>query len=395
MQPPKLLFLGCGPEMPKKSFAYRARFEWLSKWCSGYIITPVSGSNHMKLDHIASFAFLAYIFHDGNCVIRNLKLCFHTITKALALHLGGNTYDVIVAPNPLLIGLIALLLGKITGAKVMIEVKGNLQQAFKYGATGLVEPGVMGKIKHRIAGPLASSVIGKANLTKYMYEGQLNFLAERVRRRIKLTKFPDFVPISLYVNRKRLNGKYILLLGYPWYLKGVDILIQSFKMIADDFPRYSLKIVGWCPTGKDYFQRLAGGHPRIQLCGPVYYDQVPQLMCNCSLFVLASRTEALGRVLIEAMASRKPIIASNVDGIPSIIRDGYNGLLFESENAEALAEKMRMVLSNYSLARSLARNGYTFAKDHLSEEHYTANYRKSVEQLIRFPTYENVETANK
>ena len=80
-------------------------------------------------------------------------------------------------------------------------------------------------------------------------------------------------------------------------------------------------------------------------------------MAGCSLFVLPSRTEAMGRVLLEAMACKKPIIASNVGGIPEIIKDGYNGLLFESENVDDLAEKIRLVLSNKKYPTMLRNNG--------------------------------------
>ena len=139
-------------------------------------------------------------------------------------------------------------------------------------------------------------------------------------------------------------------------MKGVDILIKAFNKISNEFSEYTLKVVGYCDD-KSYFEKISSNNKQIQLCNPVNYSEVIKLMEGCSLFILPSRTEAMGRVLLEAMASKKPIIASNVDGIPTYIKDGYNGLLFESENVDDLAEKMHTVMSDENYARQLADNG--------------------------------------
>ena len=113
-----------------------------------------------------------------------------------------------------------------------------------------------------------------------------------------------------------------------------------------------MKIVGYCPEGFHYYKSLAKGNENIEFHKPVFYDEVVKLMAACSLFVLPSRTEAMGRVLLEAMACKKPIIASNVGGIPNVIKDGYNGLLFKSEKVDDLADKIRLVLSNKKISFS-------------------------------------------
>jgi glycosyltransferase involved in cell wall biosynthesis len=66
----------------------------------------------------------------------------------------------------------------------------------------------------------------------------------------------------------------------------------------------------------------------------------------------------MGRVLLEAMAARKPIIASAVGGVPHYIEDNDNGLLFRSEDVEELAEKLGTLLANPELQARLAKRGY-------------------------------------
>ncbi|MHA1284839.1 MAG: glycosyltransferase [Promethearchaeota archaeon] len=82
------------------------------------------------------------------------------------------------------------------------------------------------------------------------------------------------------------------------------------------------------------------------------------------------------------MASKKPIIASNVDGVPNIIKDGFNGLLFESENVDDLAKKLTFLLSNKTYRDKLANNGYNYVKNYLSEERYIENYKKMVDSIF-------------
>ena len=224
-------------------------------------------------------------------------------------------------------------------------------------------------------------VLKRADMVKLLSDNQVepfNLTLDKIRSRV----FSNFIPVQRFIKGSKNDLKYILLLGYPWYLKGVDVLIKAFDMISQDFPEYRLKIFGWCPEGKDYYRGLARNNQRIDLNDSVYYEEVVEIMANCSLYVLASRTEAMGRVLVEAMACGKPIIASNVGGVYSIIKDGYNGLLFEKENVNDLAEKMHYLLSNPEVATKLADNGFLEVQEYLSEDCYINKYRDMIYDVL-------------
>ena len=175
---------------------------------------------------------------------------------------------------------------------------------------------------------------------------------------------------------------YILFIGHPWYLKGVDILIKAFKKISSTFPNYKLKIIGWCPNGRDFFENLAKPNSNIELLAPLVFKDVPKVMADYSMFVLPSRTEAMGRVLIEAMACKKPVIASNVDGIPNIVKNNFNGLLFESENVDDLTDKIHMVLGDKNLADKLSTNAYKYLLENFTEEHYVGNFKNMLDKTF-------------
>src|SRR4029079_19216509 len=114
--------------------------------------------------------------------------------------------------------------------------------------------------------------------------------------------------------------------------------------------------------------RSLGIWERVRFLGRKGRPQVADLMQRCEMFVLPSRAEPFGIVLIEAMACRKPVIATRVGGIPEIIEDGQNGILVEPDNPEKLAEAIIRVLKNRDLQTSLANCGYAVVHERFSSE---------------------------
>jgi glycosyltransferase involved in cell wall biosynthesis len=333
------------------------------------------------LKRFAGFDFYPLKYYRNSFARALFSFAF--ILKALHLRfVNKDHFDLVFSPNPLLTGILAIIIGKLLNAKVLLEINGNFMEAFKYGSTGEVSPSLLNRIKDKIAVNILTFSVKRADAVKLLNEKQLpTNLSLLGAKKPKFFLFPDYVATKLFMNSTVTDGKYILFVGFPWYLKGVDILIRAFNLIAHKFPDYKLVIVGWCPEGKEYFSTLAKDNARIEFRDPVFHEQVPILMSACSLFVLPSRTEAMGRVLIEAMLCRKPVIGANVDGIPLIVKPNYNGLLFEKENFNDLASKMEMLLSDRVLSKRLGQNGFNYARSELNEECYIANYRKLIDWL--------------
>jgi glycosyltransferase involved in cell wall biosynthesis len=98
------------------------------------------------------------------------------------------------------------------------------------------------------------------------------------------------------------------------------------------------------------------------------------LINRCHALLLPSRTEGMGRVLLEAMAASKPLVGARVDGIPRIIRHDQNGLLFESGNASDLARQLEKLLGDPAYARRLGENAWTDVHERLSPAAYETAY---------------------
>lgn len=143
------------------------------------------------------------------------------------------------------------------------------------------------------------------------------------------------------------------------YFKGVHVLLQALARMAGNHTR--LLVVGEGDLRKEY-QRQAvelGLGERVVFCGRVPDEDLPAHYAATDLVVLPSTTmgEAFGVVLLEAMASGKPVVASNLPGVRSVVQDGQDGFLAEPGNAEDLAAKIGWLLNDAKRRQEMGRKG--------------------------------------
>lgn len=112
-------------------------------------------------------------------------------------------------------------------------------------------------------------------------------------------------------------------------------------------------------------------------------NDIPELLSACDLFVLPSLLEGLPLSVLEAMCASKPVIATDIDGINEIIIDGENGLLVPPANSNALAEKIKLLLSDKLLAKRLAVSGKERALRDFSTEKMVNGVTDIYSELIR------------
>jgi glycosyltransferase involved in cell wall biosynthesis len=104
---------------------------------------------------------------------------------------------------------------------------------------------------------------------------------------------------------------------------------------------------------------------------------------GCKVFVLPSRFETFGIVVLEAMGCEKPVVATTAGGIPEIIENGRNGILVEPDNPKALAEALVNLLNNESLRGKTAKNGYATAREQFSFERTAEKYELVLADISR------------
>jgi len=153
--------------------------------------------------------------------------------------------------------------------------------------------------------------------------------------------------------------------------KGIQYLIQAMKKVRDEFPKTCLLVIGDGPYRLD-LERLAarlGLADAVTFAGKVDNSQLWRHYNAASVFAIPTvRIEGLPLIALEAMACGRPVVASNIGGIPTVIRDGVNGLLANPGDSADLAGKITSVLSDETLAETLGKNARKTIEDGFSRE---------------------------
>lgn len=151
----------------------------------------------------------------------------------------------------------------------------------------------------------------------------------------------------------------ILCVGRLVPRKGQTVLIEAVgRLAAADIP-VSLTLVGSGPALGD-LQALAerrGVADRVSFAGPRSQDELPGLLREHDAFALPSFAEGLPVVLMEAMASGLPVVATSIAGVPELVGDGVSGLLVPPGRADALSEALRRLAQDSELRARLAEAG--------------------------------------
>ena len=169
------------------------------------------------------------------------------------------------------------------------------------------------------------------------------------------------------IPNKGIEGR-ILFVGRVIPIKAIEVLINAMKTMKEQLPIVHLHIVGPV-SDKDYKRKLddlivkMALQNEVTFTGPKSGSELENEYSECSVFVLPSKSESNPIVLLEAMATGKPIIATNVGGIPEMLDDGKEGFLIEFGNIEKMAEKIKILVENKELRAEMGKSGKNRARN--------------------------------
>jgi glycosyltransferase involved in cell wall biosynthesis len=159
--------------------------------------------------------------------------------------------------------------------------------------------------------------------------------------------------------------------------KGHQTLIEAWPEVLRKVPDAYLLIVGE-GSRRDFLEQLAAAHKvahRVIFTGR--RDDIPAVTAALDVAVLPSWREAQGLSILEAMALSRPVVASDVGGIPEMVEDGVTGLLVEHDNPTALANAIIRLLTDHAFADTIGRAGHDLVHDRFCIELMV----KAVEQI--------------
>jgi glycosyltransferase involved in cell wall biosynthesis len=201
--------------------------------------------------------------------------------------------------------------------------------------------------------------------------------------RDKVAVIPNGVNLKMFTesnNRILLEGDPSLLyVGHFSRLKGVDILIRAVAKLSSDLPNMKLHLVG---NGNiSYFEALSkkeGIEKYVIFHNWAKQSKIPSFYKSADICVFPSRHEGFGIVILEAMASGVPMIASDIPSFREIISNGIDGRTFKSQDVEALSKEVIALYRDPHLMREITHNALEKVKEYSWEkiaEKYISLYK--------------------
>lgn len=175
---------------------------------------------------------------------------------------------------------------------------------------------------------------------------------------------------------------YLLFMGRLSPLKGVQYLTEAFRTINKEYTKLKLVIAGAGGYG-DYLRKLSYGIENIVFTGYVDSLKVKKLLYeNCLAVIVPSLYEGLPMVVLEAMACRKAVIASDVGGIPMLIRHGKNGFLVKPGDVKSLKKFIKILIEDAKLRKNMGSFGRKLVEEEFTIDKMVSKTLKVYELLL-------------
>lgn len=303
--------------------------------------------------------------------------------------------ELIYLQDPMVVGLCSLIAGKLIRKPVVLKFVGDSTWEKEYGSRRtdkdlesflqFPEAGIATKVRFR----LQKFVFNKVDkivvpsyflrevLTKYYHVNPV-----KIRVIYNSVDLEDFEKVA----RKNLREfkRPIITVGRLVRHKRIDRIIRAVKQLAEVFPYISLLIVGEGPERKN-LEKLSeelGVTGRVKFHGSASREETIKLLHEAELFLLNSIYEGQPHSVIEAMACRTPVIATNIKGTNEVIEDGETGLLVNPDSDEELKDKMIQLLKDDRLIKKIVENAYRKVSERFTWEQNLGILEKELEKVI-------------
>ncbi len=213
-------------------------------------------------------------------------------------------------------------------------------------------------------------------------------LAEAVRGEPVAATFPAFIDLSAFTERPvepLPEDAAVLFVGVLEDYKNIDGLATAWRQVARALPHARLDIVGQ-GSREAVVEALVRELPvGVTWRRSVSSAEVAAALDDARALVLPSRSEGMGRIVLEAFARGRGVIAGAVGGLPELVEDGENGLLVDPRDTGALAGALLTVLRDRELAQTLgAAARESFAKVRIEPPEFARRTRELCERVLGY-----------
>jgi glycosyltransferase involved in cell wall biosynthesis len=336
--------------------------------------SPDPKAFRLTLSNIPQYSPTSLLRHPASIYWENLYAL--NVSKVIE----KNSIDLIHAHFAYPEGLVGLLAKRRTGKPLIVTCHGYdllIEPSAKYGV----------RLSKRIDS-IVRRVLNEAEAVVTASEATFNEARKIVKNSDRIHLIPNAVDIQRFnptLNsskiRKRLGiGNRIVVFTLrahePKY--GLEYLIRAVPKVVKEREDV-LFVIGGDGSLRRYHKQLAvklGVNEKIMFTGKIPQDESSYYYAMSDIVVVPSIQEAFGLTVTEAMACGKPVIGTNIGGIPDQIIDSYNGFLVHPRNPKDMAEKILRLIGNPNEARRMGINGRKMV-----EENFDLN--KRIDKIIQ------------
>lgn len=163
----------------------------------------------------------------------------------------------------------------------------------------------------------------------------------------------------LYDRPRPKPGKKLLFVGRLAGVKGVPVLLEALTTLRDLHPDLRLTLVGDGPERAvlEAKAQVLGVADLVDFVGYKSQDEVAEHLAQSDIFVLPSFAEGLPVVLMEALASRVPVVTTRIAGVAELVEDGVNGYLVPPGDVASLTDRLEQLLANPDTRTAMGEAG--------------------------------------
>ena len=199
-----------------------------------------------------------------------------------------------------------------------------------------------------------------------------------------LFSVPSQIPYKGGVGKKLIltDGRLEVVKNYP-------SLFKAIGNVKNEIDNIKLLVIGSGSLENKLKQQVIDMNleASVEFLGSMPYDKLPAYYQACDVFVLASDSESLGKVLLQAGAAGKPVVATKTLGAKGIVKEGKTGYLVEIGDVDELAKKIKVLLKNKELRSSMGKQAQEYVLENYDSE-------KNIKKLIEFWKEIAVEKSN-
>jgi len=281
----------------------------------------------MKIPHIA---------------IKNLKNPSFTIFGSIQAILNLKEYDIVHAWNiPS-----AFIMKKIKAKKKILSVHGVYGQQIEQIHSNIISK--IGKRAEKEAFKIADVFTTDSKYVQSFYKNKLNIDFIHLPAPLDKSKFEEISELKKEQNQ-------IIYIGRNSYEKGIDIL----KKIENNV------------------------NGTVVYCINLSWNETMKQLKKSTILVVPSRMESIPQVIKEAFFLKIPVIATNVGGLPELIKDGETGILIQSDDSKLLLDEINKLLKNPNLQLILSNNAHEFILKNYSWDYLLPKYIEFYKNLLK------------